>query len=1051
MPTERLLTAEQRELIRKCVADLPADCPLRPDACAEAIETAFRTSSLELRTAVSRFRWLAHPPEPDGIKLLSLLPSLTIEQLATHIVYPQEIVLEVIGKKTGLDRAFLCRIYDAIRNNGRTDGGEKVSDLTEERALQEMKWWLTDLTFPDYYFRTTPPEVIARQILLNRSYELHGFESSEYAKMKISSFSPDGTWMHWVHHQRSLEVEEEIEREYYRTGHLFDISTYTPSRNLLLYIVHRNPESSTGESFDRVAPSNFLEAAEDEAKERYEKVWRLALETGSIVIEPSFKAETGEHRLMLGFPLGFIRHFAANISRVMARNSIETTRKYAVTFGGPRRVIVTSLYARQPFPEDLREQLVQVSLYPPGAIAALVESCAITPAEAIFLRAVILFVHQFISVPDPEVRLLRERFPKDREMAGILTTIQARIDRDTFAQGYIEQALIERPDIIHDLFALFAARFDPACPRSEAAAVEARARLDAALGTTSLTMEQAQIVQWSVRFTEAVERTNFFLPVKTAVSFRLASSFFAGIGVESTPFGVFFVVGRDFHGFHVRFTDVARGGIRLVHSAAYDDYLRNADSLFEECYNLAFTQNKKNKDIPEGGSKGVILPAFGAKKEDGELAFRTYVDSLLDLLLPQNRDAIVGYAEEILFLGPDEGTAHLMDWASLRARRRGYRYWKAFTTGKSATLGGISHKEFGMTTQGVRRYVLGILRELGIEEESITKAQTGGPDGDLGSNEILLSRDRTIALIDGGGVLFDPDGLDRGELARLAGIESDSSGFDEKKLSARGFKVLVSDRNKRLPDGSLVVSGLGFRNMFHLDRRIRADLFLPCGGRPKSINLTNWRSLLDENGSPIFRWVVEGANLFITQEARLKLEEKGVVLFKDSSTNKGGVISSSLEVLAGLGLTDEEYEKLMTVNPGGAVPEFRRRYIEQTIEIISRRADQEFNLLWRTYKAAGVPLSELSETVSEKINEITRAIQDSALFANPEVRQRALALQVPPLLLEKVGVEALLERLPLNYQKALFACSIASSFVYRFGIAAGFEDYRQYVEQLGRG
>jgi glutamate dehydrogenase len=30
---------------------------------------------------------------------------------------------------------------------------------------------------------------------------------------------------------------------------------------------------------------------------------------------------------------------------------------------------------------------------------------------------------------------------------------------------------------------------------------------------------------------------------------------------------------------------------------------------------------------------------------------------------------------------------------------------------------------------------------LGEEEDKITKFQTGGPDGDLGSNEILISKD----------------------------------------------------------------------------------------------------------------------------------------------------------------------------------------------------------------------------------------------------------------------------------------------------------------------
>jgi hypothetical protein len=42
---------------------------------------------------------------------------------------------------------------------------------------------------------------------------------------------------------------------------------------------------------------------------------------------------------------------------------------------------------------------------------------------------------------------------------------------------------------------------------------------------------------------------------------------------------------------------------------------------------------------------------------------------------------------------------------------------------------------YGMTSLGVRQYVLGIYKELGLEESQVTKVQTGGPDGDLGSSE----------------------------------------------------------------------------------------------------------------------------------------------------------------------------------------------------------------------------------------------------------------------------------------------------------------------------
>jgi glutamate dehydrogenase len=38
---------------------------------------------------------------------------------------------------------------------------------------------------------------------------------------------------------------------------------------------------------------------------------------------------------------------------------------------------------------------------------------------------------------------------------------------------------------------------------------------------------------------------------------------------------------------------------------------------------------------------------------------------------------------------------------------------------------------------------------------------TGGPDGDLGSNEILMGNEKLLGLIDGSGVLFDPNGIDR--------------------------------------------------------------------------------------------------------------------------------------------------------------------------------------------------------------------------------------------------------------------------------------------------
>lgn len=52
--------------------------------------------------------------------------------------------------------------------------------------------------------------------------------------------------------------------------------------------------------------------------------------------------------------------------------------------------------------------------------------------------------------------------------------------------------------------------------------------------------------------------------------------------------------------------------------------------------------------------------------------------------------------------------------------------------------------------------------------------------------------------------------------------------------------------------------------------------------------------------------------MFITEGAREILEDAGVILFKDASANKGGVTSSSFEVMAAMSLNDADFSKCMT-------------------------------------------------------------------------------------------------------------------------------------------
>ena len=74
-------------------------------------------------------------------------------------------------------------------------------------------------------------------------------------------------------------------------------------------------------------------------------------------------------------------------------------------------------------------------------------------------------------------------------------------------------------------------------------------------------------------------------------------------------------------------------------------------------------------------------------------------------------------------------------------------------------------------------------------------------------DEILLSSDKTIAIIDGSGVLHDPAGINREELVRLAKLRKPVAFFDTSKLTKDGYLVKVEDQDVRLPCESAALMG----------------------------------------------------------------------------------------------------------------------------------------------------------------------------------------------------------------------------------------------------
>merc|ERR1719262_769632 len=146
--------------------------------------------------------------------------------------------------------------------------------------------------------------------------------------------------------------------------------------------------------------------------------------------------------------------------------------------------------------------------------------------------------------------------------------------------------------------------------------------------------------------------------------------------------------------------------------------------------------------------------------------------------------------------------------------------------------------------------------------------------------------------------------------------------------------VSINDLDVTLPDGSKIAAGVELRDTFHLSKYATADMFVPCGGRPNAVHAGNVKEMFKPDGSAKFKYIVEGANLFFTTDARKVLEAAGVKLFKDASTNKGGVTSSSLEVFASLAMSADDHNINMCVDVGQDPPPFYEAYAQDILKMI---------------------------------------------------------------------------------------------------------------------
>lgn len=110
---------------------------------------------------------------------------------------------------------------------------------------------------------------------------------------------------------------------------------------------------------------------------------------------------------------------------------------------------------------------------------------------------------------------------------------------------------------------------------------------------------------------------------------------------------------------------------------------------------------------------------------------------------------------------------------------------------------------------------------------------------------------------------------------------------------------------------------------------------------------------------------------------------------------------------------------------------FYQSYVKDIQAKITENAAAESHCLWKEHsrlqgaKARTIISDELSST----LNNLQAELEGSDLYDDVPSRRGVMSRAIPKTLIDKVGLDTLLERLPEPYQRALFSSWVASHFV----------------------
>jgi len=503
---------------------------------------------------------------------------------------------------------------------------------------------------------------------------------------------------------------------------------------------------------------------------------------------------------------------------------------------------------------------------------------------------------------------------------------QARIP---FSQAYMEETLKSNPEITRRLVELFDVRFNPARQKNESDGAEAAAKR--LLGEIHDYLEQVsnldedRIIRRFLNVILSTLRTNFYQSAddgepKSSVSFKLDARKIDELPLPR-PFREIFVYSPKVEGVHLRFGKVARGGLR---------WSDRREDFRTEILGLVKAQQVKNAVIVPVGSKGGFVvkrpPAPEAGREafleEGIACYRTFISGLLDLTDNLKAGEVVPPADVVrhdeddpyLVVAADKGTATFSDIANGVSQDYGFWLDDAFASGGSA---GYDHKKMGITAKGAWESVKRHFRELGkdIQNEDFTCIGCGDMSGDVFGNGMLLSKHiKLVGAFNHMHIFVDPEpdpAQSWEERRRLFDLPRSAwSDYNAQLISKGGGIFERKLKSIRLTPEMKSLFGLS-QDQVTPHELISAMLKAPVellwfGG------IGTYVKASDESHSDAgdrandglrvdarqvgARVIGEGANLALTQRARIEFDMSGGHCNTDSIDNSAGVDCSDHEV-----------------------------------------------------------------------------------------------------------------------------------------------------------